>query len=305
MIHLIDRIGNTPLLRLEHISRMVGANIFLKYEACNPFGSALDRTAWGYLKQAVDCGELKPGGCVVEASSGNLAISLAHMCAAIGISLFIVMPEPEDGSIPHLLRLLGAEVKITPAKDGMLGAQKLAEYLHSDIWGSFHPNQFYNQEGPRIHYETTGAEILRQCAELNFQPDLFISGVGSGATISGVGRRLRESSHPVSIAAVEPAESPVLSGGKAAPHALRGIGAGFVPSVLNRSLIAHVVPVCAEDAIRACRRLLGKEGLTCGPTTGANLHAALQLAGRKEYRGKNVVIMGHDGLEHHLAAIRV
>ena len=115
MIHLTDRIGNTPLLRLEHISRMVGANIFLKYEACNPFGSALDRTAWGYLKQAVDCGELKPGGCVGEASSGTLAISLAHMCAAIGISLFIVMPEPEDGSIPHLLRLLGAEVKITPA----------------------------------------------------------------------------------------------------------------------------------------------------------------------------------------------
>lgn len=304
-MHLTDRIGNTPLLRLEHISRMVGANVFLKYEAGNPFGSALDRTAWGYLKKAADCGELRQGGCVVEASSGNLAISLAHLCAAMSLSLFIVMPEPEDDSIPRLLRLLGAEVKLTPARDGMLGAQKLAEYLHSDIWGSFHPNQFYNQEGPRIHYESTGVELVRQCAEMKFQPDLFIAGVGSGATLTGVGRRLRESPHPVSIAAVEPAESPVLSGGKAAAHTLHGIGAGFVPSVLNRSLTAHVVPVCVEDALRACRRLLGKEGLTCGLTTGANLHAALQLAGRREYHGKNIVIMGHDGLERHLAAFRV
>lgn len=304
MTHLIDRIGNTPLLRLEHISHMVGANVFLKYEACNPFGSALDRTARGYLKQAAERGEIGPGGCVVEASSGNLAISLAHLCAAMGLSLFIVMPEPEDDSIPHLLRLLGAEVKLTPTRGGMAGAQKLAEYLHTDIWGSFQPNQFYNQEGPRIHYETTGAEIVRQCTEMKFQPDLFISGVGSGATLSGVGRRLRESRHPISVAAVEPAESPVLSGGRAAPHTLRGIGAGFVPSVLDRSLAAHVVPVCAEDAVRACRRLLGKEGLTCGLTTGANLHAALQLAGRREYRGKNIVIMGHDSMERHLAAFR-
>ncbi|WP_168732501.1 PLP-dependent cysteine synthase family protein [Desulfovibrio desulfuricans] len=299
-MHLSERIGNTPLIFLEHISHMIGGRVFIKYEVCNPFGSALDRTAFSYLQQGINTGELKPDGCIIESSTGNLAISLAYLCAAQRVTLLVVMPEPEDDRIPNLLRLLRAQVTFTPRNQGMAAAAKVASNMHIDTWNSYYSDQFHNNEGPQTHYRSTGKEIVDQCNELAIQPDIFIAGVGSGATFMGVGSRLREAFPSIQLVAVEPAESPVLSGGKSAPHAFHGIGAGFIPDIFNYKLDPKIFPVCIEDAVRASRRILNKEGLPCGLTTGANLYAALQLVGRPEYRGKNIIIMGHDGIERDL-----
>lgn len=304
MLHLTDRIGNTPLLYLESISRIVEANIYLKYEACNPFGSAQDRVAWGLIQKGLESGEFKAGGSVVGASSGNFALSLARLCGSMQSTLYITMPAPKDKTIYNMLLQLGVEVRLTPAEEGMAGAQKLAEFLHADTWGSFFPDQFYDDEAVQIHYRGTGSEIAEQCKEADIVPDLFISGIGTGATITGVGKRLKEINKNINIVGVEPAESPVLSGGKINnAHALTGIGAGFVPEILDKNILSTTVPVCFEDAKKASRRLLTKEGLSCGLTTGANLYAALVMGRRPEYQGKNIIIMGHDALERHLGEL--
>ena len=297
---LSDAIGGTPLIFLETISRMIGANIFIKYEAGNPFGSSLDRTALRYIQQGIQSGKLTPDGCIVEASSGDLAVSLAYLCAENRITLMLVMPQPEDDRIPRLLSLLRAEVIFTPAEGGMRAAVQTAVNVHRDTWKSFYPNQFENEEGPHTHYQTTGTEIVQQCRQMKSHLDVFISGVGSGATLMGTGKRLREEYPEIQLVAVEPSESAVLSGGKPGAHGYRGIGVGFRPKIFDSRLVSHVVPVDMKNTVRACHRLLNKEALPCGLTTCANLHAALQLLQDVEYRNKNIILMGHDAIERDL-----
>ena len=300
-MNILDCIGHTPLVRLDRISRMLGANIYVKLESRNPGGSIKDRAAMAYNEGAMKRGELDRGGCIVEATSGNLGIGLALACTKLDIRLILTMPASVSKERITLLRAMGAEVILTPPEEGMQGAQDKAAFLNDDIWGSFRPNQFDNPDGPALHYETTGLEILNDSQEQGFSIDAFVSGVGSGATISGVGRRLKENNPGVFVAAVEPAESPVLSGGQAAPHGIQGLGAGFVPKVFDRSVVDEVLTVSTPDAIKAAKRMLGMESISCGISSGANLHGALLLANRPEFKGKNIVTIACDTGERYLS----
>ena len=302
MIHPLEqKVGNTPLIHLPVLSGMVRANIYVKYEAANPFGSSQDRIAMAFIRREYERGHFRNGGCLVQASAGNTLAAMAHVCSRLGVTLFGVMPRPENTAIPRLLACLGAKVMLTPAEEGREGALAKAEYIHKDTWISVYPSQFDDEYAVRVHHDTTGEEIAAQCAEMGFAPDLFISGVGTGATLAGVSARLKETWPDMKTAAVEAAEAPVLSGGKFAPHGLRGISTGKKPAFVSAEQVSHVIPVSLDDAARACRRIIFKEGLSCGPTTGANLYAAVQLAARPEYQGKNIIIMGHDGMERHIA----
>lgn len=300
-MNILDCIGQTPLIRLERISRMLGANIFVKLEARNPGGSIKDRAARAYIDGAMKRGELDRGGCIVEASSGNLGIGLALISTMLDMRVILTMPASASKERITLLRAMGAEVMLTPPEEGMGGAQAKAEFLNDDIWGSFRPNQFDNPDGPAIHYETTGLEIWEDSKARNFPVHAFVAGVGSGATISGVARRLKENDPSVFVAAVEPAESPVLSGGAASPHGIQGIGAGFVPKVFDRALVDDILQVSTADAIKAARRMLNMESVNCGISSGANLHGALMLAARPEFKGKNIVTIACDTGERYLS----
>lgn len=298
---ILDCIGHTPLVRLDHVSDAVGANIFVKLEARNPGGSIKDRAARAYIEGAMKRGELARGGSVVEATSGNLGIGLAVICARLGIRLILTMPASASRERVMLLRALGAEVELTPAERGMKGAQDRAEFLTGTLPGSWRPNQFDNPDGPAMHYAETGAEILEQAAGQGFHVDAFVAGVGSGATLSGVGRRLKEADPSTFVAAVEPAESPVLSGGTGAAHGIQGIGAGFVPKVFDRRVADDILTVSTQDAIQAARRMLRAESVSCGISSGANLHGAMQLASRAGFRGKNIVTLACDTGERYLS----
>ncbi len=305
MIHPFEQCaGKTPLLHLPLLSGMAGANIYLKYEAANPFGSSQDRIGLALIRREYDRGQFRKGGCLVQASSGNTLIAMAHVCARLGVTLFGIMPKPETPALPRLLVCLGAKVMLTPAEDGMEGALAKAEAVHKDTWISVYPNQFDDEYTVKVHHDTTGNEIAEQCREMGVEPHLIISGVGTGATLAGVSSRLKETWPDIKTAAVEAAEAPVLSGGKFSPHGLNGISTGQKPSFVNESSVSHIIPVSTTDAAKACRRIIFKEGLSCGPTTGANLYAAVQLAARPEYRGKNIIIMGHDGMERHISEPR-
>ena len=300
-MNILDCIGHTPLVRLERVSRMLGANIYVKLEPRNPGGSIKDRAARAYIEGAMKRGELDRGGCIVEATSGNLGIGLALVCTKLDIRLILAMPASVSKERITLLRAMGVEVILTPPEEGMKGAQDKAAFLHDDIWGSFRPNQFDNPDGPAMHYETTGVEILEDSKVQGFHVDAFVAGVGSGATISGVGRRLKEDDASVCVAAVEPAVSPVLSGGLAAPHGIQGIGAGFVPKVFDRSVVDEILTVSTPDAIKAAKRMLGMESISCGISSGANLHGALLLAQRPEFKDKNIVTVACDTGERYLS----
>lgn len=297
-MNILDCIGHTPLVRLKGVS---DANIFIKLEPRNPGGSIKDRAARAYIEGAMRRGELERGGCIVEATSGNLGIGLAVVCATLDIRLILAMPASVSRERAVLLRALGAEVILTPPELGMKGAQDKADSLNADIRGSFRPNQFNNPDGPAMHYARTGVEILEEAAARGFHVDAFVAGVGSGATVSGVGRRLKETDNAAFVAAVEPAESPVLSGGKASPHGIQGIGAGFVPGVFDRSVVDDILTVSTDEAIQAARRMLSEEGISCGISSGANLNGALQLARRPEFRGKNIVTVACDTGERYLS----
>ncbi len=302
MIHPLEKqVGNTPLIHLPVLSGMMRSNIYLKYEAANPFGSSQDRIAMAFIRREYDRGQFRNGGCLVQASAGNTLAAMAQVCSRLGVTLFGVMPKSESAAMPRLLTCLGAKIILTPPEEGMEGALAKAEYIHKDTWISVYPNQFEDDFAVKIHHDGTGEEIARQCAEQGFAPDLFISGVGTGATMAGVSARLKETWPELRTAATEAAEAPVLSGGKFAPHGLHGISTGKMPSFLKADSVSHVIPVSLNDAAKACRRLMFKEGISCGPTTGANLFAAVQLAALPEYHGKNIIIMGHDGLERHIA----
>jgi cysteine synthase A len=292
---VLDLIGRTPLVRLARLSPPGGATIYGKLEAANPAGSVKDRIALAMIEAAEAAGALKPGDTIVEPTSGNTGIGLAMVAAVKGYRLILTMPEDMSIERRRLLARFGAELVLTPALEGMTGAVYAAEEICRRGPGHFMPQQFLNEANPEIHYRTTGPEIAAALERI----DAFVAGVGTGGTITGVGRYFRDQGLPARIIAVEPARSPVLQGGRFRPHGIQGIGASFVPGVLDRSVIDEIIGVRDEDAVRLTNELMRREGLLVGISAGANVWAALQVAGRLG-PGATVVTMLCDTGERYL-----
>ena len=289
--HSIDAlVGNTPLLQLERYGayRKLNATILAKLECCNIAGSAKDRVALEMLRQAEESGALQRGGTIIEPTSGNTGIGLAAMAVSRGYRVILTMPASMSEERKTLLRAYGAELVLTDAEGGMSAAIEKAEELHRTIPNSFIAGQFENPANPAAHYKTTGPEIWRDSDGL---VDIFVAGVGTGGTISGVARYLKEKNPNVRIVAVEPAASPLLSGGKAGPHGLQGIGANFVPKNYDASLVDEIIPITETEAYNAARLLARTEGVLTGITSGAALRAADMLAQRPENHGKTIVAL--------------
>ena len=293
-------IGKTPLLELTHMEEKLAlpAKVLAKLEYFNPAGSAKDRVALSMIRDAEERGILKAGSTIIEPTSGNTGIGLACVAAARGYRTIIVMPDSMSAERQMLMGAYGAELVLTPGKLGMSGAIAKAEELAKEIPGSFIPDQFGNPANAKAHYETTGPEIW---ADTDGDVDIFVAGVGTGGTITGVGRYLKEKNPAVRIVAVEPADSPLLSGGKAGPHGLQGIGANFVPAVLDTTIYDRIIPVTTAEAFEAAR-LLGKaEGVLVGISSGAALHAALKIAEEPENAGKRIVVLLPDTGDRYLS----
>lgn len=297
---LEELIGNTPMLALHRFSAAAGLAhpLYAKCEAKNPAGSAKDRVALAMLDDAMARGLLSAGGTVIEPTSGNTGIGLAALCAARGLHAVIVMPDTMSVERRRLMAAYGAEVVLTPGAEGMAGAIRRAEELHASTENSFLPAQFDNPKNPEAHYMTTGPEIL---ADMQGRLDAFVAGVGTGGTITGVGRYLREQLPAVSIVGVEPSGSPVLSGGRAGAHGLQGIGAGFIPSILDTSLLSEIITVSEEEAEAAARQLAATEGVLCGISGGAALAAAVALSRRTGY--ERTVLLLPDTGERYLSTL--
>lgn len=293
-------IGHTPLLELTHIEAAEGlkARLLAKLEYLNPAGSVKDRVAKAMIDDAEATGKLKPGSVIIEPTSGNTGIGLASVAAARGYRVIIVMPETMSVERRLLMKAYGAELVLTEGAKGMAGAIAKADELAAQTPNSFVPGQFVNPANPAAHRATTGPEIWQ---DTDGQVDIFVAGAGTGGTITGVGSYLKEQNPAVHIVAVEPATSPVLSGGKAGPHKLQGIGAGFVPEVLNTSVYDEVMPVTDEDAFAAGRMMGRKEGVLVGISSGAALHAAIQQAKRPENEGKTIVVLLPDTGDRYLS----
>ncbi len=294
---ILAQIGATPLVRITKLAQDDAAAIYVKMESNNPGGSVKDRICRAMIEAAERDGRLKPGATVVEPTSGNTGIGLSMVCAVKGYKLVLTMPDTMTIERRRLLAAYGAELILTPGAQGMRGAVQKAEEL-STLEGYFMPQQFKNPANPEAHRRTTGPEILSAMEGLSI--DGFVAGVGTGGTITGVGEVLKEHNPAVRIAAVEPADSPVLSGGEPGPHKIQGIGAGFVPEVLNTSIYDEVIRVKNEEAFAAALSLAKGEGMLVGISSGANFHAALQLA-RKLGKGKNVVTVMCDTGERYLS----
>jgi cysteine synthase A len=290
--------GNTPLVKLAKIGAGLPASILAKVESFNPMNSVKCRIGAAMLDAAERDGKLKPGGTVIEPTSGNTGIGLAFACAARGYKLVLTMPETMSVERRKLAQMLGADVVLTSGKDGMKGAVRKAGELVSQTPGAFMPLQFENPANPEAHRRTTAEEIWADTAGA---VDVFVAGVGTGGTITGVGEVLKERKSGVRIVAVEPDASPVLSGGFAGPHRIQGIGAGFIPKVLNRSIIDEIVRVTNEDAIITARQVARVEGILVGISAGAAVWAALQIAARAESAGKNIVVILPDSGERYLS----
>lgn len=284
---VLERIGHTPLAAVAHIEGLC-ARLLVKLEGSNPAGSVKDRAALAMIGDAEARGLLKPGGTIIEPTSGNTGIALAAIAAARGYRCKIVMPDSFSPERRRLIAAYGAEAVLTPGAEGMRGAAVRAEALARETPGSFFPNQFGNPANAAAHYRTTGPEIL---ADTDGNIDIFVAGVGTGGTITGTGRYLKAQKPGIFIAAVEPAESPLLSGGTAGPHGIEGIGANFIPSLLDRAVYDAVIPVTTAEARAAARLLARKEGILAGISSGAALHAGIRLAARPENRGKTVVAL--------------
>ena len=293
-------IGHTPLLELTNTERALGlkAKVLAKLESFNPAGSAKDRVARAMLDDAEAKGALQPDCVIIEPTSGNTGIGLASVAAARGYRVIIVMPDSMSAERRQLMGAYGAELVLTPGSQGMSGAIARAEELARELPHSFIPGQFVNPANPEAHYTSTGPEIW---ADTDGQVDIFVAGVGTGGTITGVGRYLKEQDSAVQVVAVEPAGSPVLSGGKAGPHGLQGIGAGFVPDVLDVSVYDEIIPVTEADAYAAGRAMGRREGVLVGVSSGAALHAALTLAQREENAGKTIVVLLPDTGDRYLS----
>lgn len=298
--HLTDLIGNTPLLELSNFNRAhnAGGTIIAKLEYFNPTGSVKDRIGLAMIEDAEKKGLLKPGTLIIEPTSGNTGIALAFVAASKGYRLVLTMPETFSIERRNLLKALGAQLVLTPGSEGMGGAIRKAEELHAVTPNSFIPHQFRNPANPQIHRKTTAEEIWH---DTGGEVDAFVAGVGTGGTITGVGEFLKKKNPKVEIFAVEPADSPVLSGGQKGPHKIQGIGAGFIPDVLNRSVIDEIITVKNDDAFEISRSLARQEGLLVGISSGAAAWAALQVAKRPEFSGKRIVVVLPDTGERYLS----
>lgn len=293
-------IGHTPLLELSHIEKEFGlkAKIFAKLEYFNPAGSVKDRVAKAMLDEAEKSGKIKAGATIIEPTSGNTGIGLASVGVARGYKVIIVMPETMSVERRQIIKAYGAEIVLTDGSKGMKGAIAKAEEIHAATPGSFIPGQFVNPANPKAHYDSTGPEIWE---DTDGKVDWFVAGVGTGGTVTGVGKFLKEKKIGVKIAAVEPASSPVLSTGVAGPHKIQGIGAGFVPDVLDKNVYDEVVRVANEDAF-AYGKLVGrKEGVLVGISSGAALWAAVEIAKRPENDGKQIVVLFPDTGDRYLS----
>jgi cysteine synthase len=293
--NVLGLIGRTPLVRLSRVEATPGAQLWGKAEFMNPAGSVKDRPALSMIEAAEANGRLGPGATIVEATSGNTGISLAMIAAVRGYRCILVMPEDMSLERRHIMRAYGAEIALTSASEGMIAAVRRAEHLVKETPGAFMPSQFENPANPESHYLGTANEIIEQ---LSGRIDAFVAGVGTGGTITGVARCLRERLGKVHIVAVEPKSSPVLSGGRPGLHAIQGLGAGFVPSILDRSVIDEIVTVSDVAAERTARRLAQVEGLLVGPSAGANVHVACAVAQR--LGAGNVVTILCDSGERYL-----
>ena len=299
---LTELIGSTPLLELNKYSQVKGLQkpIVAKVEFFNPGGSVKDRIALAMIEDAEQRGLLKPGATIIEPTSGNTGVGLALVSAVKGYKLILTMPETMSIERRNLVKAYGAEVRLTSGKDGMAGAIRAANELRDTIPGSVILQQFENPANPQKHYLTTGQEIWEQT---DGKVDIFVAGVGTGGTISGVAKRLKENNPNVKVVAVEPASSPVLSGGQSGPHKIQGIGAGFVPKTYASELIDEVLPVENDDAIRTGRQLAQQEGLLVGISAGAAAFAAAQVAARPENADKNIVVLLPDTGERYLSTV--
>lgn len=293
---ILDLIGQTPLVRLQRIVKPEMANIYVKLEMFNPGGSIKDRIAWGMIQEAEQRGVLKPGGTIIEPTSGNTGVGLAMIAAVLGYRLIVVMPDSLSVERRLLMGAYGAEFVLTPGVEGMKGAIAEAKRLLKENPGYFMPQQFENPANPEAHRRTTALELLDQLKEM----DAFVAGIGTGGTITGVGEILKAHLPKIKIVGVEPASSPVISGGKSGPHKIQGIGAGFVPGVLNKEIMDELIQVSNEDALEITRRLAREEGLLMGISSGAAVWAAMKVAATLG-EGKNVVVIAPDTGERYLS----
>lgn len=298
--NVLETIGGTPLIRINRLAESKGATVLAKVESFNPGNSVKDRIGLAIIKAAEESGDLKPGGTIVEATSGNTGIALALAGATLGYDVVLTMPETMSNERKVLLRAYGAEIILTPGAAGMQGAVDKANEVVAERGNAILASQFANEANPKIHEATTGPEIWED-AEGNV--DAFVAGVGTGGTITGAGRYLKSKNPDVYLAAVEPADSPVLSEGQAGPHKIQGLGANFVPDVLNREQLDEVLTASLEESIKLSRALATEEGLLVGISAGANLSAALKLAERPEFEGKTIVVVLPDFGERYVSTV--
>ncbi len=291
-----ELIGHTPLLKLERLAP--GGCVLAKLEYLNPAGSVKDRAALSMILDAENQGALKPGSVIIEPTSGNTGIGLAAVAAVRGYRCVIVMPDSMSPERISLMKAYGAQVVLTPGAEGMSGAIAKAKALHKELPGSFIPDQFGNPANAQAHFDTTGPEIW---TDTDGTVDIFVAGVGTGGTITGVGRYLKSQNPGIQVVGVEPADSPVLSGGQAGKHGIQGIGAGFVPQVLDVSIMDRVVTVTTQQAYDAARQLAKTEGILVGISSGAALHAALMLSREPENQGKQIVVLLPDTGDRYLS----
>lgn len=298
--NITQAFGNTPLVRLGRVTEGAGAEVYAKLEFYNPAGSVKDRIGIAIIDAAEKSGALKPGGTIVEGTSGNTGIALAFVGAARGYRVILVMPETMSIERRKLLKAFGADIVLTPGAAGMSGAVEKAKEIVADTPGSILANQFGNDANPQVHYDTTGPEIW---ADTDGAVDIFVAGIGTGGTITGAGRYLKEQNADVRVVAVEPKDSPILTGGQAGPHKIQGLGANFVPEVLDTDIYDEVVDVELDDSLRFARDLATKEGILVGISGGAAIAAAVDVARRPENAGKKIVAVIPDSGERYFSTL--
>jgi cysteine synthase A len=292
--------GNTPLVTLHNVTAGAGATVLAKLEFYNPSASVKDRLGYAIVEAAVNSGTLKPGGTLIEATSGNTGIALAMIGAARGYKVVLTMPESMSNERKMLLRAYGAELILTPGSEGMKGALSAAEGIAAERPGSVLTRQFENQANVEIHRRTTGPEIWN---DTDGTVDIFVSGVGTGGTLTGTGQYLKQQKPGLTVVAVEPEESPILNGGVPGPHKIAGIGANFVPAILDREVYDEVIDVTIEQSVAMARRMSAEEGILAGISSGATVHAAIQLAHRPENAGKVIVVIVASYGERYLSSV--